>query len=89
MSKKLSGHSSLSISNAPQPKMTEKLGLLSETKYINRTYRITREAVSSLEELTARLGKEAGIDIAMGKVFELIIFNAKDKSLEELLNIKK
>ena len=63
----------------------EKIGLMSESKYLTKTYRITLNAVEALDELTERLCQEARINIAKSKVLELIIFNAFDKSLEELL----
>jgi len=63
----------------------EKIGLMSESKYLTKTYRITLNAVEALDELTARLCQEARINIAKSKVLELIIFNAFDKSLDELL----
>lgn len=55
------------------------------TKYLTKTYRITSRAVNALDKLTERLIKEAGIDLAKSKILELIIFNAMDKSLDELL----
>lgn len=63
----------------------EKIGLMSESKYVTKTYRITLNAVEALEELTQRLSQEARINIAKSKVLELIIFHAFDKPLEELL----
>lgn len=56
-----------------------------ENKSVRRTYQLSHAAVSSLEILTKRLSKEAGVELSMGKVLELIIFNAKTKTLHELL----
>lgn len=84
MSKKLKGGSTLNVENVPVPRK-EKIGLLNETKYLTKTYRITISAVEALDELTERLSKEARIDLAKSKVLELVIFNAVEKSLDELL----
>jgi uncharacterized membrane-anchored protein len=59
-----------------------------QSKYINRTYRLTRDAVISIEQITDRLSLEAGIEIARGKVLELAILHIKFKSLQDLLNLK-
>ena len=53
-------------------------------KKVVRTYQLTASAVESLESITKRLSKEANIEISMGKILELLIFNAKTKSFQEL-----
>lgn len=85
---KLKGKSNLHIKNAPTNK-EEKIGLIESQEFEVKTYRLSREAISSLEELTLRLSAESRIKISMGKVLELCIFNAEDKSFEELLTIQK
>jgi hypothetical protein len=53
-------------------------------KYIKRTYRLTKEVVIELESITDRVGKEAGIELPLSKVLELIILYTKNKSFQEL-----
>jgi hypothetical protein len=60
-----------------------------QSKYIRRTFYVTRNFNKLLDDLTVRLAKESGIDISMGKILELVLLNVKNKSLKELLNIPK
>jgi hypothetical protein len=59
-----------------------------ESKYIQRTYRITKKCVADIREITQRFSDEANIEIAMGKVIELAIHHIKKKPLAELLGKK-
>ncbi len=85
MSKKLSGSSSLDIKNAPTPKEDEKLGLIQKPKNGLKTYRLSAEAIDSLECIARRLSTEAKTKFSMAKVLEIAIFYISDKSLKDLL----
>lgn len=56
-----------------------------ESKYIQRTFRLTRKCIEDIREITDRYSAEANINLAMGKVLELAIHHIKKKSLAELL----
>jgi hypothetical protein len=60
-----------------------------QKKLTKRTYKLTNVTIEILETMTKRLSKEAGIEIAMGKVLELIILKSKDTPLRELLTEQK
>ncbi len=59
------------------------------SKYIHKSYRLTREAVYNLEEMTLRLSMQAGFDLSMAKVLELLIMNNKDIELYDLIKKRK
>lgn len=86
---KLKGKGSLDIDNMPISEQSEKLGLIKESRYVTKSYRITKVAADTLEELTAKFTVEMGIDIAMSKVLELAIFYAEFTPIELLLKNKK
>ena len=51
--------------------------LLKNGRCFARTYRLTRDAIEALEDLTLAIRKESKIDISITKVLELIIFHSK------------
>lgn len=84
---KLKGASSLDVNGIPLVKK-ELLGLIQEsTKSEMKTFRLSAQAIRSLESLTHRLSMDARIKISTTKVLELAIFNAENLSLEELLQV--
>jgi len=89
MSKRLSGKSSLNINQAPQKKESE-LGLIEKVpKSEMKTFRLSRHAIVAIEDLAKRFSGEAKIKISMAKIIELAIFNAENKTLDELLQVDK
>lgn len=89
MSKRLSGNSSLNINQVPKKK-EESLGLIEKTaKSEMKTFRLSRHAIIAIENLSKRFSEETKIKISMAKIIELSIFNAENKTLDELLQVDK
>lgn len=89
MSKKLTGNSSLSINQVPQQKK-EELGLIEKKKKSEmKTFRLSSHAILAIENLSKRFSETSNIKISMAKIIELAIFNAENKTLEELLRVDK
>lgn len=62
------------------------LGIRSDTKYVTKTYRITRNAAETVERMAVKYSEEARINIPMSKLLEIIIFYAETKSLSQLMD---
>lgn len=54
-----------------------------------KNYLLSNVAIDSLKQLSARLSAEARVKISMTKALELAIFYASDRSLNELIEVKK
>lgn len=54
-------------------------------KYITRSYRLSAEIVTVLEDVTKRLSWEARIPLSMGKVLELLILHCQSTKFKDLL----
>lgn len=75
----------IQIGGRTLPADLQKVAQKPQTIYVTKTYRLSLDAVKVLDKITDTLSTEARIHLAKSKVLELIIFNAMDRSLDQLL----
>lgn len=54
-----------------------------------KTFRLSKNAINTLEKLSTRFTEETKVRISMAKVIEIAIFFIEKKNLNELLKIKQ
>lgn len=93
--KKLIGHTSLSLTNAPivrkKPNLEEsnnfKLGILTKETAKLRTYRLRLETIEALEELKKEINKVVNIKISATSIIELLILEASKNDIKKVINM--